>query len=66
MAKKGGALLHGIVEADEAYIGGKPREPNKREDFKPSPRGSGTSKDAIVGAVQRGGKVVAQLASELN
>ena len=65
MANKGGALLHGIVEADEAYIGGKPRKPNKREDFKPSPRGSGTSKDAIVGALQRGGKVVAQLASEL-
>ncbi len=25
MAKKGGALLQGIIEADEAYIGGKPR-----------------------------------------
>jgi len=65
MAKKGGALLQGIIEADEAYIGGKPRKPNKREDFEPSPRGSGTSKDAIIGAVQRGGKVVAQLATEL-
>ena len=43
----------------------KARKPNKREDFEPSPRGSGTSKDAIIGAVQRGGKVVAQLAPEL-
>ena len=25
MAKKGGALLEGIIEADETYIGGKPR-----------------------------------------
>ena len=65
MAKKGGALLHGIIEADETYIGGKPRKPNKREDFEPSKRGRGTEKDAIIGAVQRGGKVVAQLAPQL-
>lgn len=25
MAKKGGALLQGVIEADETYIGGKPR-----------------------------------------
>ena len=62
MAKKGGALLQGVIEADETYVGGKPCKPNKREDFQPSPRGSGTSKDAIIGAGQRGGKVVAQLA----
>ena len=65
MAKKGGALLQGIIEADETYIGGKPRKPNKREDFEPSKRGRGTEKDAIIGAVQRGGKVVAQLAPNL-
>ena len=62
MAKKGGALLQGIIEADETYIGGKPRKPNKREDDEPAKRGRGTDKDAIIGAVQRGGKVVAQLA----
>ena len=39
MAKKGGALLQGIIEADEIYIGGKPRKPNKREGFVPSKRG---------------------------
>src|SRR5690606_19051235 len=31
-----GALLYGIVEADEAYIGGKPRKSNRRDDDKPS------------------------------
>ena len=29
MAKKGNLLLKGIIEADETYIGGKPRKPNK-------------------------------------
>lgn len=62
MGKKGGALLHGIIEADETYIGGKPRKPNKREDFEPSKRGRGTEKDPVIGTVQRGGKVVTQLA----
>ena len=65
MAKKGGALLQGIIEADETYIGGKPRKSNKIEDREPAKRGRGTKKDAIIGAVQRGGKVVAQLATEL-
>lgn len=65
MAKKGGALLQGIIEADETYIGGKPRKENKREDREPSKRGRGTDKDAIIGAVERGGKVVAELATEL-
>ena len=55
-----GDLLTGIVEADEAYIGGKPRKPNKHEDGVPAKRGRGTDKLPIVGAVERGGKVVAQ------
>ena len=55
-----GTLLTGIVEADEAYIGGKPRKPNNRNDHKPSPRGRGTDKLPIIGAVERGGKVVAK------
>ena len=65
MAKKGGALLQGIIEADETYIGGKPRKANKKEDRENAKRGRGTEKDAIIGAVQRGGKVVAQLAPNL-
>ena len=55
----------GIIEADETYIGGKPRKPNKREDDEPSKRGRGTEKTAIIGAIQRGGKVVAQVAEQL-
>lgn len=65
MAKKGGALLQGIIEADETYIGGKPRKANKKEDRENAKRGRGTEKDAVIGAVQRGGKVVAQLAPNL-
>ena len=65
MAKKGGALLHGIIEADETYIGGKPRKENKKEDREPAKRGRGTDKTAVIGAVERGGKVVAQVAENL-
>ena len=65
MAKKGGAGLEGIIEVDETYIGGKPRKKNKRSDDEPAKRGRGTQKTAIIGAVQRGGKVVAQVADQL-
>ena len=58
-------VLQGIIEADETYMGGKPRKPNKREDFAPSPRGRGTSKTAIIGAVERGGQVIAEVARGL-
>lgn len=52
-----GKLLAGIVEMDEAYIGGKPRKPNRRDDDEPGPRGRGSAKQPIVGAVERGGRV---------
>lgn len=52
-------LLHGIVEADETYIGGKPRKGNKREDDKRGPGGRGTKKTPVVGVVERGGRVIA-------
>ena len=55
-----GTLLSGIVEADEAYVGGKPRKPNNREADRRGPRGRGTDKLPIIGAVERGGKVVAK------
>ena len=58
-------LLQGIIEADETYIGGKPRKENKKEDREPAPRGRGTSKTAVIGAVQRGGQVVAEVAKGL-
>jgi transposase-like protein len=54
-------LLHGIVEADETYVGGKPRKGNRRDGDKPNKRGRGTKKVAVIGAVERGGKVVARV-----
>ncbi len=65
MAKKSDVLLQGIIEADETYIGGKPRKRNKKEDREPVKRGRGTSKTAVIGAVERGGKVVAKVADDL-
>jgi transposase-like protein len=53
-------LLYGIVEADETYIGGKPRKGNRRDDDKPNKRGRGTKKTPVVGIMERGGRVVAQ------
>ena len=64
-----GPLLSGIVEADEAYIGGKPRKRNRRDDGDdnpPSKRGRGTDKLPIVGAVERGGRVVAEPSIKVN
>ena len=51
-------MLQGIIEADETYIGGKPRKENKKEDREPAKRGRGTDKTPVIGAVERGGKVV--------
>lgn len=56
------ALLHGIVEADEVYVGGKPRKGNKRDHDTPNKRGRGTKKVPVFGAVERGGRVVARVA----
>jgi transposase-like protein len=56
-------LLRGVVEADETYIGGKPRKGNKREDDKPGKRGRGTDKAAVMGVVERGGRVAAEPAA---
>lgn len=63
--KTNSILLKGIIEADETYIGGKPRKENKKEDREPAPRGRATSKTAIIGAVERGGEVVAQVVENL-
>ena len=68
MRKEGKALLKGIVEADETYVGGKPRKRNKRKDDDNEPknkRGRGTKKTPVIGAVERGGKVVARVATDL-
>ena len=51
-------LLTGIVEADETYVGGKPR---KGRPGAKSPRGRGTKKTPVVGLVERGGRVKAEV-----
>ena len=57
-------LLQGIVEADECYIGGKPRKRNQHDDDRPSKRGRGTDKMPVIGVVERGGRVVARPAAK--
>lgn len=65
MAKKNSVILRGIIEADETYIGGKPRKRNKYKQDKPSKRGRGTDKIPVIGVVERGGEVVAQVSTDL-
>ena len=36
MAEKDNVLLQGPIEADETYVGGKPRKENKEEDSEPA------------------------------
>lgn len=50
-------LLTGICEMDETYIGGKPRKGDP-----PQTRGRGTKKHPVVGIIERGGKVRAEVA----
>jgi len=63
--------LHGIVEMDEAYIGGKPRKSYSKDKSEPnlskitSKRGRGTKKTPIVGIVGRGDKIVLKVVEKL-
>ena len=67
MASDERSFLSGIVEVDETYVGGKPRKANQRDDDGPgAPRGRGTSKTPVIGAVERGGRVVARIAQDLS
>jgi transposase-like protein len=54
-------LMYGIVEADETYIGGKPRKANRRDDDPKGGMGK-TKKVQVVGIVERGGRVTARVA----
>lgn len=66
MLTEEGELLQGIIEADETYVGGKPRKTNRRDDnSKPNKRGRGTKKTPVIGVMERGGRVVARVAEEL-
>ena len=66
MGRKDSPLLQGIIEADEAYIGGKPRRRNKRKDDEPTKRGRGTKKTPVLGAVERKGKIHARVQTDLS
>ena len=59
MASEGeNGLLEGLVEADETFVGGKPRKSNIRAEDKGRSLGRKDSKKvAVLGAVERGGKV---------
>lgn len=54
-------LLTGLVEADECYIGGKPRRGGGGG---PHKRGRGTKKIPVVGMVERGGRVKAEVTNK--
>ena len=58
---KDNVLLQGIVEADETYIGDKHKKDYDKEAGEPKKRGRGTSKDVVLSAVARRGKVIAEL-----
>ena len=68
MARKDNKLLQGIIEADETYVGGRPRKPNKhgKDDNVPKNKtgGHGDNKTTVLGAVERGGDVKAQMTEE--
>lgn len=61
---KDNVLLQGIIEADETYIGGKRKKDYDKEVSEPRKRGRGTAQDVVLGAVERGGKVVAELVED--
>jgi hypothetical protein len=55
--------VEAIVEIDETYVGGKPRNSNRKDDNEPkNPRGRGTRKMAVIGGGLKK-RVYAQVAS---
>jgi transposase-like protein len=63
MVEAQGALLSGIVEADETFIGGKLKAP--KNDWKGLPEGFDwrANKSTVLGAMERGGKIRLRKAS---
>ena len=68
MGRKGKTLLKGIIEADETYVGGKPRRrKNENGELPPPPkRGRGTKKTPVIGIIERAGNVIARVATDLS
>ena len=52
-------FLRGVVEADETYVGGKPRKTNTGKSAGNTKWGRGTDKTPVLGIVERGGRVIA-------
>ena len=69
MASEQAPMLEGVIEADETYVGAKPRKKNKRDDSltkrKKGGGPGGTTKTPVIGAVERDGNVIAQVARDL-
>ncbi len=63
--EQGSDLLQGIVEADETYVGGKPRRRGGGGGSRPRGRAA-SRKTPVIGAVERGGSVVAKVADDLS
>lgn len=63
MTTEGALKLAGTIEADETYVGGKPRNRGKHNiKF----RGHGTKKTPVFAAIQRGGEVRARVLPKVN
>ena len=58
-----GTMLSGDIEADETYIGGKPRKRGKRGE---NPAGRGTKKTPVAALVERGGEARAKVVTRVN
>lgn len=62
LTDKAPALLHGIVEVDETYIGGK--NSNRRKSKRKEGTQGGAGKTMVFGAIQREGKVITKVVSD--
>ena len=57
MASEQGPMLQGLIEADETYVGGKPRKANRAADRKPAKRGRGAeNKIKVLGVSSAAGR----------
>jgi hypothetical protein len=58
--------LHGVVEIDESFVGGKSRFKHKNKRLKHNPGRGWKDKTPVFGMLQRGGKVRAMIIDDVN